>query len=563
VRPEPGCTKEQFAVQIFNIMPDQKRYLINKNIWSAASSRIKAGLVLHELIYRDAVEAEDQTDSDKARYLNAQISSTHFSTITPDEYLNLLGSANFFLQSGRFSIYRDRLPINYYFTANDASKQRYLETFENPKKTYIETARLAQNGLTYATQGKTWRLSDGYQTVYLSTPINEFSKNAWKLLFALVDTNVTIQNTSIPLSQVPVSFKSDPNGEIDLFLMALTKVKDHYETLLDSDQHYPSLILAGNTYPNIKNVGIAIPQSQLGLYFNSLTLSAEKTGPFSITVGQIKIPVANDDQLVLFFDEKENMNGYCFNDTNSHEAQIENQKILGNNCGYRVQPGDQVHFNTDQSIRFTSTSEMDFQNTTGSFKIPPYSQITLFPDGSVKTALLKENVSVPVFGQSPLTNEFTFYPSGKLKLFRNEQAVLYPTLGGEKLTAEAQPQELIALYEDGSLKASSFSQDFKLFVGRKNTTLYASRDEFAYFYPNGKLAVGDVQFSRSEVSPLCEKAGLCSAPEKNQSGLRVFDQQGRVCYVPFEFSSTLLIKGHDQYHPDFDLEHTLQILNQP
>ena len=90
-----GCSKDQFAVQIFNLKPRQARYLVNRDLWYVADAKTQAGLVLHEIIYGAAVEFFGHKDSDNARYFNAQISSSQFSSMTKESYLKVLKASEF------------------------------------------------------------------------------------------------------------------------------------------------------------------------------------------------------------------------------------------------------------------------------------------------------------------------------------------------------------------------------------------------------------------------------------------------------------------------------------
>jgi hypothetical protein len=90
INPEAGCYKTQFAVQVMNPRMSQKRYLINSQLWEIASPQTKAGLVLHEIIYTDAVASFGHKTSDYARYYNFIISSEKMREVTPDYYIDLL-----------------------------------------------------------------------------------------------------------------------------------------------------------------------------------------------------------------------------------------------------------------------------------------------------------------------------------------------------------------------------------------------------------------------------------------------------------------------------------------
>ena len=84
-----GCDISQIAVQIQREYPGQKIYYVNKKIWDLMDSDSKAGLVLHEIIYRNAI-AGGATDSKGARFMNSVISSADkFGELTYQEYTDV------------------------------------------------------------------------------------------------------------------------------------------------------------------------------------------------------------------------------------------------------------------------------------------------------------------------------------------------------------------------------------------------------------------------------------------------------------------------------------------
>lgn len=70
-----GCRIEQVAIQRTPQFDEDRRYLISKDIWDQLDEDSKAGLILHELIYREAINEFDHTNSIPSRYFNAKISS--------------------------------------------------------------------------------------------------------------------------------------------------------------------------------------------------------------------------------------------------------------------------------------------------------------------------------------------------------------------------------------------------------------------------------------------------------------------------------------------------------
>ncbi|MBV2169341.1 MAG: hypothetical protein KUL82_11610 [Bdellovibrio sp.] len=86
-----GCELIQTVSQYPDeqIPPGGKRYAISQKVWNHLSEEDKAGLVLHELIYREAI-LNKQISSLKVRFFTGLISSQDMEGLTSLEYLKLL-----------------------------------------------------------------------------------------------------------------------------------------------------------------------------------------------------------------------------------------------------------------------------------------------------------------------------------------------------------------------------------------------------------------------------------------------------------------------------------------
>lgn len=89
-----GCKVEQVVNQRKPKFPEDHRYIINGDLWDLMSEDRKAGMVLHELLYRMAIEI-GQTDSSNSRYLNAYITSSGFVQSTDKAYVERLKLAGY------------------------------------------------------------------------------------------------------------------------------------------------------------------------------------------------------------------------------------------------------------------------------------------------------------------------------------------------------------------------------------------------------------------------------------------------------------------------------------
>jgi hypothetical protein len=72
-----GCKIEQVAIQKAPQFPEDKRFLVNQDIWNKFDPSSQAGLFLHEAIYREELDYFAQ-ESVGTRYFNSLISSQAF-----------------------------------------------------------------------------------------------------------------------------------------------------------------------------------------------------------------------------------------------------------------------------------------------------------------------------------------------------------------------------------------------------------------------------------------------------------------------------------------------------
>jgi hypothetical protein len=86
-----NCKIEQLAIQRKPEIPGDKRYVINGDLWDLMNNDTKAALVLHEVIYRDAI-TRGHTNSMRVRYFNTIISSHRLEGMNSDDYKQLLST---------------------------------------------------------------------------------------------------------------------------------------------------------------------------------------------------------------------------------------------------------------------------------------------------------------------------------------------------------------------------------------------------------------------------------------------------------------------------------------
>lgn len=88
------CTIEQIANQSEPLYEDDPRYVIDESLWSQLDNQNRAGLILHEIIYREAIEL-GHNNSVSTRYLNANMSSRKIESMSIADYTRFLIDLDF------------------------------------------------------------------------------------------------------------------------------------------------------------------------------------------------------------------------------------------------------------------------------------------------------------------------------------------------------------------------------------------------------------------------------------------------------------------------------------
>ncbi|MBK7890572.1 MAG: hypothetical protein IPJ84_06930 [Bdellovibrionales bacterium] len=89
-----GCRIAQIANQSAPLYPDDKRYVIDRSLWTALDDDSRAGLILHEIIYREAIELGHE-NSVSTRLLNSGLCSQKIETMTVSQYTRFLTELGF------------------------------------------------------------------------------------------------------------------------------------------------------------------------------------------------------------------------------------------------------------------------------------------------------------------------------------------------------------------------------------------------------------------------------------------------------------------------------------
>lgn len=84
-----NCKIVQVALQKAPMFPGDGRYVINQDVWDQMPVSSQAGLILHEVIYREALEFGSY-DSRAVRYLNSILAADLLSTYTKTRFAQLM-----------------------------------------------------------------------------------------------------------------------------------------------------------------------------------------------------------------------------------------------------------------------------------------------------------------------------------------------------------------------------------------------------------------------------------------------------------------------------------------
>jgi hypothetical protein len=86
---KPHCKVEQLIIQSEPKFPFEKRYLISRPLWDALDHLNRAAAILHEVVYRDAVNMGHQ-NSMASRYYNSLLFSNSLERLDSESYLKLV-----------------------------------------------------------------------------------------------------------------------------------------------------------------------------------------------------------------------------------------------------------------------------------------------------------------------------------------------------------------------------------------------------------------------------------------------------------------------------------------
>ena len=115
-----GCHLELLINQKVNLRPDDKKYRVNAKVWAMLPAFDRAGAMVHELYYKEALDAGTDT-ADNAAYLTAILASAQFAQLSYWDYFKRLNSAGFPVHVALKLNYMENYPNG--FTTNLSLKE--------------------------------------------------------------------------------------------------------------------------------------------------------------------------------------------------------------------------------------------------------------------------------------------------------------------------------------------------------------------------------------------------------------------------------------------------------
>ncbi len=94
ILPNPSCSIEQIAIQRSPVFPEDKRYTINQDLWDLLDEENRAGLILHEIVYREAISYGHE-NSIAVRYFNSYMFSNKFKNMSQKNFSDFMITLKF------------------------------------------------------------------------------------------------------------------------------------------------------------------------------------------------------------------------------------------------------------------------------------------------------------------------------------------------------------------------------------------------------------------------------------------------------------------------------------
>ncbi|MBI4405691.1 MAG: hypothetical protein HY537_16150 [Deltaproteobacteria bacterium] len=106
---EPGCELKQLAIRRFGVLPGEPTFLVHQETWDLLDNDSRAGLVLHEVIYKEATDFHHHYNSHFARYFHEFMASQKGERLDAQTYLKVTDAA---LLTNTRSLYKYQVNVS-------------------------------------------------------------------------------------------------------------------------------------------------------------------------------------------------------------------------------------------------------------------------------------------------------------------------------------------------------------------------------------------------------------------------------------------------------------------
>jgi hypothetical protein len=201
IAPPEGCEIEQLIIQISPRFPQDRRYNINRELWEALDAQNRIGIILHEIIYYEAL-AQSHRNSVSPRYLTSLIASGELSTLTTEQYHHLMFQA----QLQILNLEWDRHELHFVQTV-DSTQMRATQTCTFFNFGNLGTTEMIEDSLTSpSAQHFINAMSSTDALTFWSRDRDPHSKNGWSVRLDLSTSTST-----------PVELESESSAQVLCF----------------------------------------------------------------------------------------------------------------------------------------------------------------------------------------------------------------------------------------------------------------------------------------------------------------------------------------------------------
>ena len=418
VNPDKGCVKQQFAVQLFNLKPGQIRYQVSQDLWSRADAKTQAGLVLHEVIYRDAVEIFGQSDSDNTRYFNAQMSSTVMNQISTNDYYAIV-KASFPGNSCAFSYYAVDGAIS--LCISDSESDNNGDYYSIPQGARI----LTDQGMEIKVRKKTY-------VTFQKGKLTDAGRNDGDFDMP----PLMIQGSPLKLNP-PIYFKESAGFHPVTGMSGSLKDGEVLHIVGGRNGSEPQKLL-------INGLHVSLRDDVIKLYDNGMISSRLFVdGNQALHVGSQDVPLADGSAVTLLPDGKVQ----TFTLGSDTSFQVAGKSILAK-AGAEISLDDQGAI-----LSISAIEKTEFQVGTRSFE---FSSIGFSPDGKIVSGDISRNEKIVFDDQKFDLNKkwsttIWFYESGEMEAFFLNKKNMSLPVGNGSVDFKQEFSSTLLFYPDGKL----------------------------------------------------------------------------------------------------------------